>query len=99
MARNSSSWHGAIGRSGPCPTSILAWRRSSRGGASRQLDLSQISAIDSAGAWLISRSRASLEGAGLEVTTQAAEPAHEALIDKIVAMGVPPPANVGAIII
>jgi phospholipid/cholesterol/gamma-HCH transport system permease protein len=66
-----------------------------QGARRAKLDLSQISAIDSAGAWLISRTRASLEKAGLKVTTEAAEPAHEALIDKIVAMGVPPPAKHG----
>jgi phospholipid/cholesterol/gamma-HCH transport system permease protein len=64
-----------------------------RGARRAKLDLSQISAIDSAGAWLISRTRASLEKAGLKVAIEAAEPAHEALIDKIVAMGVPPPAK------
>ena len=66
-----------------------------RGARRAKLDLSQISAIDSAGAWLISRTRASLEKAGLKVAIEAAEPAHEALIDKIVAMGVPPPAKRG----
>ena len=64
-----------------------------QGARRAKLDLTQISAIDSAGAWLISRTRASLEKAGLKVSTEAAAPAHEALIDKIVEMGVPPPAK------
>ena len=58
-----------------------------------KLDLSQISAIDSAGAWLISRTRAGLEKAGLQGDHRGRRAGAEALIDKIVAMGVPPPAK------
>src|SRR5262245_37157703 len=60
-----------------------------------RFDLSRLSAIDSAGAWLLSRTRDRLEKAGLKVVLDGAEPTQEALIERVIAVGVPPPAHHG----
>lgn len=66
------------------------------GGATRaRFDLSRLAAIDSAGAWLLSRTRDRLESAGLKVTFDGAGPAQEALIERVIAVGVPAPAHRG----
>ncbi len=62
------------------------------GGAHRaRFDLSGVSAIDSAGAWLISRTQARLQAEGLEVTVEGTSPTQKALVDRVLAAGVPPP--------
>ncbi len=58
-----------------------------------RFELSGLAAIDSAGAWLISRTRDRLQRAGLEVTIEGANPAQQALVEKVLAVGVPPPAG------
>ena len=64
------------------------------GGARRaRFDLSGLSAIDSAGAWLISRTRAHLQAEGLAVGIEGTNPAQKALIDKVLAAGLPPSAH------
>ncbi len=64
------------------------------GGARRaRFDLTAVEAIDSAGAWVISRTRAALQAAGLDVTIEGGGPAQEALLDKVLAAGLPPPAE------
>jgi len=67
------------------------------GGGARQahFDLSQLGEIDSAGAWLLSRTRERLEKAGVKVTLDGAAPGQEALIEKVMAVGCPPPAHHG----
>ena len=67
------------------------------GGGARQahFDLSQLGEIDSAGAWLLSRTRERLEKAGLKVTLDGAAPGQQALIEKVMAAGSPPPAHHG----
>ena len=67
------------------------------GGGARQahFDLSQLGEIDSAGAWLLSRTSARLERAGVKVTLDGAAPGQQALIEKVMAAGSPPPAHHG----
>jgi len=60
-----------------------------------RFDLSELSAIDSAGAWLISRAGERLREAGLEVAIEGVSPAHKALVDRVLAVGVPHPARRG----
>jgi phospholipid/cholesterol/gamma-HCH transport system permease protein len=66
-----------------------------RPGAARRarFDLSGVSAIDSAGAWLVSRTQARLQAEGLEVAIEGTSPAQKALVDKVLAAGVPPSAQ------
>ena len=62
------------------------------GGARRaRFDLSGIHTVDSAGAWLIARTRGALAAAGLEVSLEPAGKAQEALIEKVLAAGLPKP--------
>jgi phospholipid/cholesterol/gamma-HCH transport system permease protein len=64
------------------------------GGAHRaRFDLSPLSAIDSAGAWLISRSADRLRKAGIEVAIEGAREGQAALLEKVMAVGVPTPAR------
>jgi phospholipid/cholesterol/gamma-HCH transport system permease protein len=61
-------------------------------GAKRaRFDLSGLTTVDSAGAWLIARTRGALDAAGLEVRLEAAGEAQQALIDKVLAAGLPKP--------
>jgi phospholipid/cholesterol/gamma-HCH transport system permease protein len=55
-----------------------------------RFDLSGISAIDSAGAWLISRTRGRLQAEGLDVAIEGTDPAQQALVDRVLAVGLPP---------
>jgi phospholipid/cholesterol/gamma-HCH transport system permease protein len=56
-----------------------------------RFDLGGVEAIDSAGGWLISRTQGALKAAGMEVVIEAAGPAQKALLDKVLAAGLPPP--------
>src|SRR5579885_1774042 len=56
-----------------------------------RFDLSGLAAVDSAGAWLISRTRDRLQKEGVEVRGEGAGPAQQALVEKVLAVGVPPP--------
>ena len=59
------------------------------------IDMAQVSALDTAGAWLVWRTVAALEDQGIETELIAAKPAHTSLIDTIarnaVACPAPPP--------
>ena len=57
-----------------------------------RFDLSGVEAIDSAGGWLISRTQGALKAAGMDVAIEGAGPAQTALLEKVLAVGVPPPA-------
>ncbi|MEA2782587.1 MAG: phospholipid/cholesterol/gamma-HCH transport system permease protein [Rhodospirillaceae bacterium] len=61
-------------------------------GAARRarFDLSGLDALDSAGAWLIARTRGQLAAAGLEVSIEGVHPAHQSLLDRVLAVGLPP---------
>jgi phospholipid/cholesterol/gamma-HCH transport system permease protein len=56
-----------------------------------RFELSGLLAIDSAGAWLISKTRDRLRKAGMEVTVEGADPAQKALLEKVLAVGTPLP--------
>ena len=56
-----------------------------------RFDLSGLATVDSAGAWLIARTRGALAAAGLEVKLEAADEHQKALIDKVLAAGLPKP--------
>ena len=56
-----------------------------------RFDLSGVAAIDSAGGWLISRTQGALKAAGLEVAIEGAGPSQTALLEKVLAAGVPAP--------
>ncbi len=56
-----------------------------------RFDLSGLEAIDSAGGWLISRTQGALKAAGMDVAIEGAGPAQTALLEKVLAAGVPPP--------
>lgn len=64
-----------------------------RPGSARQarFDLSDLRTVDSAGAWLIARTRGALAAAGVEVKLEAADEHQKALIDKVLAAGLPKP--------
>ncbi|WP_255608127.1 ABC transporter permease [Methylosinus sp. Sm6] len=51
-----------------------------RGAARAALDLSRISSLDTAGAWVIGRTLAELAGAGVEAKVEGARPEHEILL-------------------
>jgi phospholipid/cholesterol/gamma-HCH transport system permease protein len=79
---------GSVGAVNPKVAAIRA------DGAKRaRFDLAGVETLDSAGAWLISRSSAELRAAGLEVRIEGAEPAQKALLEKVLAAGQPPPAH------
>ncbi len=62
------------------------------GGAQQaRFDLSGLVTVDSAGAWLIARTRGALAAAGVEVKLEAADERQKALIDKVLAAGLPEP--------
>ncbi len=62
------------------------------GGARKaRFDLSGLVTVDSAGAWLIARTRGALTAAGVEVKLEAADEHQKALIDKVLAAGLPEP--------
>ena len=62
------------------------------GGARKaRFDLSGLVTVDSAGAWLIARTRGALAAAGVEVKLEAADEHQKALIDKVLAAGLPEP--------
>ncbi len=68
-------------------------RRLPAGDARRiRLDLSGIEALDTAGAWLIERSRQELARRGVEVSVGGLDPAHAALFERVVAVGEQRPA-------
>jgi phospholipid/cholesterol/gamma-HCH transport system permease protein len=74
---------------GPLNSKISAIRAA---GARRvRFDLAGINTIDSAGGWLISRTQAALKAAGLDVAIEGAGPAQSALLEKVLAAGMPPP--------
>jgi len=56
-----------------------------------RFDLSGLDVVDSAGAWLIARTRGALVAAGLEVKLEAEDLRKKALIDKVLAAGLPEP--------
>jgi phospholipid/cholesterol/gamma-HCH transport system permease protein len=56
-----------------------------------RFDLSGVAAIDSAGGWLISRAQGAFRAAGMDVAIEGAGPAQTALLEKVLAAGVPPP--------
>jgi phospholipid/cholesterol/gamma-HCH transport system permease protein len=56
-----------------------------------RFDLAGVEAIDSAGGWLISRTQGALKAAGMEVAIEGAGPAQAALLEKVLAAGLPPP--------
>ena len=56
-----------------------------------RFDLSGLVMVDSAGAWLIARTRGALVAAGLEVKLEAEDLRKKALIDKVLAAGLPEP--------
>jgi phospholipid/cholesterol/gamma-HCH transport system permease protein len=56
-----------------------------------RFDLAGVDAIDSAGGWLISRTLGAMKAAGLDVAIEGAGPAQQALLDKVLAAGLPPP--------
>jgi phospholipid/cholesterol/gamma-HCH transport system permease protein len=56
-----------------------------------RFDLSGLVMVDSAGAWLIARTRGALVAAGLEVKLEAEDLHKKALIDKVLAAGLPEP--------
>jgi len=56
-----------------------------------RFDLSGLVMVDSAGAWLIARTRGALVAAGLEVKLEAGDVRQKALIDKVLAAGLPEP--------
>jgi phospholipid/cholesterol/gamma-HCH transport system permease protein len=56
-----------------------------------QLDLHGLEALDTAGAWLLERTRLMLDRAGVEVTVAGAAPEHVQLLERIAAAGAPPP--------
>ncbi len=60
------------------------------GARSVRFDLSGLEALDTAGAWLINRTRAELAAAGIEVTVSGLQPAHETLFKRVVEAGTPP---------
>lgn len=65
-------------------------------GGARQarFDLSDLAALDSGGAWLISRTADRLRKAGTEVAIEGAGEGQAALLEKVMAVGVPAPAHV-----
>jgi phospholipid/cholesterol/gamma-HCH transport system permease protein len=56
-----------------------------------RFDLTGVEAIDSAGGWLISRTQGALKAAGMDVAIEGAGPAQAALLEKVLAAGLPPP--------
>ncbi len=64
-----------------------------RPGSARRarFDLSGLITVDSAGAWLIARTRGALAAGGIEVKLEAADERQKALIDKVLAAGLPEP--------
>ena len=56
-----------------------------------RFDLSGVRSIDSAGGWLISRTQAALKKAGMDVAIEGAGPAQRAILEKVLAAGLPPP--------
>jgi phospholipid/cholesterol/gamma-HCH transport system permease protein len=55
-----------------------------------RFDLAGLDSVDSAGAWLIARTRGALTRAGIDVVIEGVKPAHESLLDKVLAAGLPP---------
>ena len=72
---------------GPLNAKISAIRAT--GARKVRFDLSGIRAIDSAGGWLISRTQAALKKAGADVAIEGAGAAQSALLEKVLAAGVP----------
>jgi phospholipid/cholesterol/gamma-HCH transport system permease protein len=69
-------------------------RRIPTGEARRvRVDLAGIEALDTAGAWLIERTRQELGRRGVEVTLSGLDPAHAALLERVTALGPRPPAG------
>lgn len=56
-----------------------------------ELDLAALQRLDTAGAWLVSRTAAALRGVGLDVSIEGAEAGHRALLDAVAARREPPP--------
>jgi phospholipid/cholesterol/gamma-HCH transport system permease protein len=56
-----------------------------------RFDLSGVRSIDSAGGWLISRTQAALKKAGMDVAIEGAGPSQTAILEKVLAAGLPPP--------
>ncbi len=53
------------------------------GAAAAEFDLTAVEALDTAGAWLVERTRAQLARRGLEVALAGVDPARQALLDKV----------------
>ncbi|MFZ5792036.1 MAG: MlaE family lipid ABC transporter permease subunit [Pseudomonadota bacterium] len=74
-------------------------RVEARGRARAVIDLSQLDALDTAGAWLIERTEARLQGQGLEVAVTGAKPDLARLMARVRQAGrppaLPPPAPFG----
>jgi phospholipid/cholesterol/gamma-HCH transport system permease protein len=68
-----------------------ALRRLSAGGAPAvQLDLHGLEALDTAGAWLLERTRQALAAGGVQVELSGAAPEHAQLIERVAEAGPPP---------
>jgi len=67
-------------------------RKVAAAGAKRVLIvLADLTALDTAGAWLIARTERELKAAGIAVDIGGAKPGHQALLSKIMEAGEPPP--------
>src|SRR5215468_12186588 len=53
--------------------------------------LADLTALDTAGAWLIARTQRELQAAGVAVDIGGAKPGHQALLSRIMEAGEPPP--------
>jgi len=78
-----------IGSLGPLNAKFAALRPT--GVRRARFDLAGVEAIDSAGGWLISRAQGALKAAGIDVAIEGAGPAQKALLEKVLAAGLPPP--------
>ena len=69
-----------------------ALRRLATGGVRVvHLDLGGLEALDTAGAWLLERTRLTLARAGIEVQVGGAAPEHAHLLERVAEAGAPPP--------
>jgi len=53
--------------------------------------LADVTALDTAGAWLIARTQRELAAAGVETDLGGAKPGHQALLSRVIEAGAPPP--------
>ncbi|WP_119461784.1 MlaE family lipid ABC transporter permease subunit [Rhodospirillaceae bacterium SYSU D60014] len=66
------------------------------GARSARFDLAPLEELDTAGAWLIERTRLAFDAAGVPVTISGVHPEHAQLLDRVAEAGPPPPPMVRA---